>query len=100
MFAHQKKALLLFALLFFTVSVACSTSSLPFISGEPEAEIAPTVNPADLEIMIAEAAATKVAQTLEAIPTKPGLHAVNGLLAQALKLSVDPYPSLTRMPML
>ncbi|MBT3713244.1 MAG: hypothetical protein HOG15_07835 [Anaerolineae bacterium] len=69
MFAHQKKVLLSFALLFFTVSVACSTSSLPFIGGEPEAEIAPTVNPADLEIMIAEAATTKVAQTLEAIPT-------------------------------
>ena len=69
MFTHQKKILLLFALLFFTVSVACSTSSIPFIGGEPEAEAAPTVNPADLEIMIAEAAATKVAQTLEAIPT-------------------------------
>ncbi len=69
MFTHQKKVLLSFALLFLTVSVACSTSSLPFIGGEPEAEAAPTVNPADLEIMIAEAAATKVAQTVEAIPT-------------------------------
>ena len=69
MFAHQKKVLLLFALLILSISVACSTSSIPFIGGEPEAEIAPTINPLDLEIMIAEAAATKVAQTVEAIPT-------------------------------
>ncbi|MCP4141982.1 MAG: hypothetical protein GY755_17180 [Chloroflexi bacterium] len=65
---HQKKSLFFLTIGVFLISVACATS-IPFLGTTPENTEVPTLNPLDLEIMIAEAAGTKVAQTLEAIPT-------------------------------
>lgn len=61
----QKK--FLFPLLLF-FSLACAVSN-PFSKTVPETEKIPTIDPVSIEIKIAEAAASKVAQTLEAIPT-------------------------------
>jgi len=65
---QRKKRLLLLLLVFLLLSLACATS-IPFFGTTPETNPVATIDPMALETMIANAAAEKVVQTLEALPT-------------------------------
>ena len=67
MFTQQKKILIPLLMGILIISLACETS-IPFLETTSEADEVVAIDPLALETMIAEAAASKVAQTLEALP--------------------------------
>lgn len=64
----NQRSLLLTGAFLLLFSLACAVPTLPFLGGGEEAAPAPVVDEASIETMIADAAALKVTQTLEALP--------------------------------
>ena len=52
----------------FLVSLACSTTSIPFLDSAPEPEATEAVDPNMISTMVADSVGEKVSQTLEAMP--------------------------------
>ena len=68
----QKKWTLPLSLLLALLTIGCAVPAIPLLDSAPAADPAPTIVDADtLATLVAEAAAQKVAQTLEAMPPTP-----------------------------
>ena len=68
----HKKQISAFSLLIIILMTGCALPAIPFLDSAPAADPIPTmVDDATLSTMIADAAAQKVAQTLEALPPTP-----------------------------
>ena len=74
----HKKLISTLSLLIIILMTGCAVPAIPFLDSAPAAEPIPTmVDDATLATMIADAAAQKVAQTLEALPPTPQPTATN-----------------------
>ena len=61
--------LVVFILLFVFTTIACSTSSIPFLTSSPKTPPTEEISPNSFQTMVAISVDQKVSQTLEAMPS-------------------------------
>jgi len=91
MMIRKSKKILPAIVFIFLASLACSTSSIPFLDSAPESEDIEETDPNMISTMVAESVAEKVSQTLEAMPP------TNTPLPPPTETST-PMPTPTEMP--